>query len=310
MMRTTLARMGGLIVIFLLVGVASPGTKIPEDIKNIVSFVYVQNEKGEIIPNGTAFFVGIPLAKDPSKMFMYIVTARHVIEDSNRRQYSRIWLRLNKKRGDPELVRVDFPAGKKVVFTHPTEGSADVAVIAGSPPQDTYDFKVLPADMLTSRESFKELKISEGSDVFFTGLFAQSVGQHRNLPIVRFGRVAMVSDEKIPWKERNREPELLDLYLIETQSFGGNSGSPVFFYLGADREPGAIIGGPPVIRLAGVMKGSFIEGEEIQVVETKLIPFSIQNVGIAAVMPSYLLQEILYSAELKKLRDAEEQNIH
>ena len=32
------------------------------------------------------------------------------------------------------------------------------------------------------------------------------------------------------------------------------------------------------------------------------VPYSSQNVGIAAVTPSYLLYEILFSAELKKYR--------
>jgi hypothetical protein len=36
------------------------------------------------------------------------------------------------------------------------------------------------------------------------------------------------------------DPVLLNLCLIETMSFGGNSGAPVFFHLGADREPGQL----------------------------------------------------------------------
>jgi hypothetical protein len=46
----------------------------------------------------------------------------------------------------------------------------------------------------------------------------------------------MISSEKIPWQDRPTEPvQEADLYLLETQSYGGNSGSPVFFYLGIDR---------------------------------------------------------------------------
>jgi hypothetical protein len=35
-------------------------------------------------------------------------------------------------------------------------------------------------------------------------------------------------DEKVEWKEKGIPSKLLDLYLLECQSFGSNSGSPVF----------------------------------------------------------------------------------
>jgi hypothetical protein len=94
----------------------------------------------------------------------------------------------------------------------------------------------------------------------------------------------------------------LQLYLIETQSVGGNSGSPVFFYLGADRAPGVINVGPPILKLAGIMKGSFSEGSPIRFLENAPVPVAAQNLGIAAVVPSYLLYDVLFSGELKKQR--------
>ncbi len=72
------------------------------------------------------------------------------------------------------------------------------------------------------REDFKKLNIREGTEVFFTGLFVPYSGYERMYPIVRFGRVSLVTEEKIKWKD-----QLMDLYLIESGSFGGNSGSPV-----------------------------------------------------------------------------------
>jgi hypothetical protein len=43
---------------------------------------------------------------------------------------------------------------------------------------------------------------------------------------VRKGRIMF--DEKVEWKEKGIPSKLLDLYLLECQSFGSNSGSPVF----------------------------------------------------------------------------------
>ena len=71
------------------------------------------------------------------------------------------------------------------------------------------------------------------------------------------------------------------------------------------REPGhLLIAGQPLIKLAGVMMGYFNEPSPIGLLQTPTatIPYSRQNIGIAAVTPSYLLHEILFSAEMKKSR--------
>ena len=105
--------------------------------------------------------------------------------------------------------------GAVPVFEHPTDRTVDLAIIPALPDQSLYDFQFIPDDMLTTKESFSELHISEGSDVFFTGLFAQFIGQARNYPITRFGRVAMMPDEKIPWQDSEGKPaEMVDLYLL------------------------------------------------------------------------------------------------
>lgn len=107
----------------------------------------------------------------------------------------------------------------------------------------------------------------------------------------------MVTDEKIDWKGTQ-----MTLYLIEAGSYGGNSGAPVFFFLGSDREPGSLVVGAPVLKLAGVMQGSFLDAQEIKVIDTKTTPISLSNMGIAAVVPAYKLYELLFSEELKRQR--------
>lgn len=67
---------------------------------------------------------------------------------------------------------------------------------------------------------------------------------------------------------KRQSAKFLYLYLLECQSFGGNSGSPVFFQLNPLRKPGQLSLGGPVIFLAGVMKGSFLTGSELQITET------------------------------------------
>ena len=127
-----------------------------------------------------------------------------------------------------------------------------------------------------------------------------------NFPVVRFGRVAMLPDERIPWSNDAAKPPALErLYLVETQSYGGNSGSPVFFFLGADRVSGSLTLGPPVIVLAGIMKGRFNDVSPPIIgfvqVPTASVPVFGQNIGIACAILTYLLLEILFSDPLSAL---------
>jgi len=273
---------------------------IPAQVKSIVSFIYLLNAKGEYEANGTGFFVGVRKSPSDSIYYVNLVTAKHVLKpDFNKKEfYKTVFVRLNKKIGEAEYLRLDlFPEGKnKNVFFHP-DSSVDIAVIPALPDEKIYDFIFMPDELITTREDFKKLKITEGANVFFTGLFTPFTGEHKNYPIVRFGKVALVTEEKILWDNIKT-----DLYLIESSSYGGNSGSPVFFFLGAEREPGSLFIGDPILKLAGIMKGSFNDIKPIQAVETKVIPISVSNMGISAVVPAYKLYEILFGEEMKLLR--------
>ncbi len=288
---------------------------IPADIKKTVTFIFPANAQGNIlmdpktglpVPYGTGFFVFLPdkTKPAPGRGYGYLVTAKHVLKAQDGSDFTKIYLRLNTRDGKSQYVGLDLTQhGHSVVYTH-SDPTVDVAVIPVFPDPSTFDFKTIGEDMITGKK-LDELNISEGTDVFFTGLFATYVGDRRNNPIVRFGRVAMVPEDPLLWQENGKEPHHVELYLLETQSYGGNSGSPVFFYLGADRNAGMIAIGQPEIKLAGIMRGSFNENRAISFVQPSAaapIPISSQNIGIAAVTPAYLLHDILFSDELNKFR--------
>jgi hypothetical protein len=272
---------------------------IPAEVKKTVVFIFVPGNDSKPIPQGTGFFVGVKIPQDPTRYFVYLVTAKHVLRtNDNKAWLPTVFVRLNRKDSGSDTLRLDLIAeGKeKNIFTHP-DPSVDIAVIPVLPDETKYDFKIIQDDLLTSKEDFKKLNITEGSEVFFTGLFVQHIGEQRNYPIVRFGRVALITDEKIDLGGVRS-----DVYLMEANAYGGNSGSPVFFYLGIDRQPGSVILGEPVLKLAGIVSGHFNDIIPIQVAQTNTIPFVNPNLGIAVVVPAYKLQEILFGDELNKLR--------
>jgi len=271
---------------------------IPPDAKKTVCFVYVEKNDKEV-PSGTGFFVSTKNTSN-TVMHVYLVTAKHVLQSDPQKGtfFSHCVIRLTKKKGGVQKLRLSLnPKGKyKNVFCH-DDSTVDIAVIPILLKPEIYDFKTLPLNYLTGKDDFKKLNVREGSDVFFVGMFTPHLGAQQNYPIVRFGRVALLSNEKVKFMDHLR-----DLYLLETFSFGGNSGSPVFIYLGADRQPGSLMLGKPVLKLAGVMSGTFQNASKVRKILTATTDVSFDNMGIAAVVPCYHLQEIILSDELKKDR--------
>ncbi|HOJ33241.1 MAG TPA: serine protease [Candidatus Hydrogenedentes bacterium] len=276
-----------------------------QEIKKSVSFIFIPDNTDRLKPNGTGFFVGVKHEYD-EKFSVYFVTAKHVLQDKNGKYLPEVVLRLNKKEGDSQLIKIALKDVK--IFEHPNK-DVDIALFNCLPDQNLYDFKFIPDNLIANKEIIAKNEISEGDEVFFAGLFTSHVGQKRNQPIIRFGRVALISDEKIEWKEKDKPPKFMDLLLLECQSFGGNSGSPVFFQLNPLRKPGQIILGGPVIFLAGIMTGSFLQGSQIQITDMVSNLIALQNVGIAAVTPADKLHEILFSEEMVKLRRGIQNNV-
>jgi hypothetical protein len=134
-----------------------------------------------------------------------------------------------------------------------------------------------------TKEHFVKRQITVGDEAFLTGWFTSLYGTSRNYPIARFGRLAIATDEKIPWVEKSGV-QTVSLYLVEAHVTKGNSGSPVFFRPNLQREPGKFVIGNQPLFLAGVLKGYFGAVGE-------------RNSGIAAVAPAFQLQEIMFSKE-------------
>jgi hypothetical protein len=268
-------------------------------IKKSVTFIF-SREDGNYKPNGTGFLVGIESEKDNSSYVRYLVTAKHVLQNEKGDYYSKIYVRLNKYDGKSEYLDIDL--NNTEIFTH-DQRDVDIAVLSFSINLKILDFEVIPEYIIPDQIKMKQLQISEGDDIFFSGLFENFYGQQRNQPIIRFGKVALMPDEKIEWKEQGTTSKYLDLYLMECLSYAGNSGSPVFFNL--LRQQGRKLDEQgPNIHLAGVIMGNF---------NTKnFLPYDtilVQNIGIAAVTPSYKLHEILYSKKVKENRESAKESM-
>ena len=269
-------------------------SEVPKEIKKVVGFVFLPVDHDGLRARGTGFFVDVPSEADSSRIVRYIVTAKHVFTNGDEGPwFSKVVIRVNKNAGGVDELPLNLVAEgpHKNVFAS-TDTTIDIAVATICSDMSRDDVVSFPVDQLTRQEDLPKLHIAEGTEVFFVGMFAAHIGAARNYPIVRFGHMALLSDEKVMW---NSIPA--DVYLIESGSYGGNSGSPVFFYRGEPRADGSITIDYPNLRLAGVMMGTFLDLQPLQNWPSDDVLSKASN-GIAGVAPSYHVREIIYSSEV------------
>lgn len=281
-----------LVQLVLVPNIGIGQTPLPGEIMKAVSFLFPTD--GKTVRMGTGFYVTIGTDKSPP----YLVTSKHVLmRESSKDYYPVLCMKVNNNKGGTDHIPIDLsrPNGARV-FVDNNDPAVDIAVIPGNdirlPPGRTlkdYDFTSFPSSGFATKEHFAKRDIAVGDEAFFTGWFSAFYGTFQNYPIVRFGRLAMATDEKIPW---GGEAQMLNLYLVEAHATKGNSGSPVFFRPNiALRTPGALVVGTSPVYLAGVLKGYFSALES-------------PNAGIAAVVPAFQLQQILLSDEVTRERSA------
>ena len=234
---------------------------------------------------GTAFLVGVPSEKTEA-VYDYLVTAKHVAERLTEKSFL---VRMNDKTGSCKYLRV--PATNW--YYHPSDDTADVAVLPFGFDWEMFDFKMILLEMFATDDMIQKEEISVGSEVLITGLLTFATGSKRNQPIVGMGNVAMIPDERIPTFDCGN----IEAYLIEARSIGGTSGSPVFVRSNTKRKT----------YLLGMIRGHVGIPKKL----SNDFVFNIQkekevNLGIAVVSPAKKILETLYRPELIELREKQD----
>jgi len=191
------------------------------EILNCVCFV----GSHEILPDGqpgvrfrgTGFFVEQDSRTIPGRVSGYLVTVRHVAERIRPEEFH---VRVNTTDGESAVVQ----GHQFRWWTHPTDPTADVAVLQWFPAPDRVQYKRVNTSIFATGDTIADGTIGVGDEVFVSGLFGWHIGSALNQPIVRTGTIAMIPDE--PVASTRLGP--MEVYLIEARSIGGLSGSPMF----------------------------------------------------------------------------------
>jgi len=287
----------------------NPLMRVPEDMLKCVGFI------GEVAHRdstgiqadlcATGFFVAIPCESTElcGKRCVYFVTAKHVAKDLESKTACFL---VNRKGGGTIYitdVRGDYWT------CHPKDMTADVAVVQVvlSPEADVVAIALehfgIPARL-------NDLKIGIGDEVITTGLFTAAPGLKQNQPILRFGNIAMMPTEQI-----QTELGYADVFLVESRSIGGLSGSPVFVrhtlaakVSKSDGTEDMMFANGPGITLLGMAHGHW-DIRESEINKPRIIHDSQRgvNMGIAIVVPAIKIFETLYHPGLIALRKEQEQ---
>lgn len=251
--------------------------RIPLILQKLVTVIY-HAEKEQHYPVGTGFFLSYHNAPNPEIHYDFLVTARHLIFDKDGNRH-RAWVRVNRKDKGTELIWT----GDDKPFV-PPDKTVDLAVLPGHYLDLPIDPLYLEAhEFVATRDDLQPPRYGVGAEVFYMGLFNPHVGETRNQPITRFGRIALTPDEPVLW-----EDEYVRVILAEINAFGGTSGSPVFIYLGHTDARGL-----PLPKLLGVLKGSFTQKHDATLIgiDAKLLITNV--VGVAAIVPAFMLDDFI-----------------
>jgi len=307
---------------------------IPSDFdKNSILFLFQKTSPTNYDPLGTGFiirvaslhyphiYIPIPFIGKNVMVFhpYYFVTAKHVLFDEKGNLRPDVYLRFNNNTNgiswaplSPLITNQSF----RVLFS--TNKAVDMAIVAINIPSKLP--KTIPPDLdwpnniniggidsslLLTSQKMIQYEIREGYDMFFIGLFVQFYGSGRNIPVCRFGHLAMIPDEPISFA--GLPPQ--KLFLMESFTYGGNSGSPAFFrtersipILKTVNLLSSKSGEHDKILLAGIVEGEYRFPSDIVASNGKVPAVALENAGIAAVVPATYIHEALFSKDEIKNR--------
>jgi hypothetical protein len=255
---------------------------IPNEVRKCVVFLGYKMADGSMRMAGSAFFLGMEAEAGQAKQ-VFLVTAKHVVDGVRRLGIEDIYVRANLKDGNATWVRCNG----QWLF-HPESHSVDVALLKTDIPAEL-DHLAIPHSLCATDEIFAAHEVGLGDEVFVVGLFRHHSGDRRNVPIVRVGNLAAMSEEKVVTQHFGP----MDAYLIEARSIGGLSGSAVFLNFGVIRFVNGQVKhaqSGPIFFLLGLIHGHYdVPSSSIDSVEIDGTGLTTEriNTGMAIVVPMH-----------------------
>jgi hypothetical protein len=275
--------------------------RINEDIRKSVNFIGVMSSDGQFSPYGTGFLVVWEVGESHVP---FLVTAKHVLDDAKSTGLPLV-ARATTKSGGVQYGNIEY---ENWVF-HPTNPKCDVAVLCLRISHDIFDVKFIRLNPgILTPEYVANNDVGAGDEVFVAGLLARHFGRGRNIPVIRTGTIAAMPEEPVDLGGLGEQ----EVYLIESRSIGGLSGSPVFLHTPPFRVVGTQVQncvGHDTEYLLGINIGLFKTNPvSDQAPSEKLAHreefLELMSSGIAVVVPIQRVVETIMASPLKEVIEA------
>jgi hypothetical protein len=221
------------VALIAIVAIAISGTRAgaqtvpPQTLRSAAAIVGMRGGQRTML--GSAFFIEVPSKRFPGSSFVYLVTAHHVLLDSDGAPIPKLWVVLEDARSG--VSREDPLPDERHWLLDLKHESADIAALPFGPP--TANIAPIPLGDLFATAS--EAKVGEMPDSIDAGapcyyLTAASLGaQHpRFVPLARFCRVSVAEAAEATVTGAGNQV----LYFVDAPATSGLRGAPVFVNTG------------------------------------------------------------------------------
>jgi len=258
------------------------------------------------VPLGTGFLVSYPDRRGgPNYQFSYVVTAKHVLQDSDGSLLSSVSIRLNLKSpaGDTDVGFIpDIPvrdAQGFLLWFHSQDQAEDVVALPLLPDDREFEFNTISIRTFVNEQELTSGAVAEGDDVYFIGLMEQYYGIKRNYPLIRRGSLALLTGEYIETPSGRQQ-----VFIAELQSWPGNSGSPVFLQRGGQTR---LAPRRNHSKFLGMIVASFVNRFSLPLnagqTAGKLEGGDQANTGMTCIVPATTIERVLDSEPAQRERD-------
>jgi hypothetical protein len=218
------------------------------------------------------------------------VTAKHVVLEGS------LFVRMTTQEGEKYV----YETADKDWICHPDGDDVAVCLVSFDPKK--FRFSYIPINDFLRLEQIPPLDIGIGDEAFIVGRFINHEGKQRNTPTARTGIISQMPIEPIYIRGIDQE-----CFLVEARSFGGFSGSPVFWrvlpFSGTRKIPNWKHGqiGP---LLLGIEVGYILDWAEVcdpagrPIMHGGVPAQQVQiNTGMMVVVPAWRLVKLLLEGE-------------
>lgn len=258
---------------------------IPQFFKDSVVALGIVTTQKKMLWIGTGFLVGRREKSNFNKATVYILTNKHVVENQ-----SLLFVRFNNENtiGVKDLPMSLLENGVLNYSKHP-DPKSDIVAIRIAPDvikKENLTLEVITLDDCSlTLQQMKDTGVDEGSLVYALGFPMNLVDESIKTPICRLGCISRIADAFL-------NPEKANSFLVDAQTFPGNSGGPII-----NRPELISIEGTPTNKSANLIGilSAYIPYRDTLVSQQTNVNMMIQqeNSGLTVVHPVDRIKEVV-----------------